>query len=151
MAINANHEIKKFKKAEDKAADKITSFAGTMKFVYLHSIWFGIWIVINLGLVGAGVAFDRFPFGLLTLIVSLEAIFLSTFVMISQNRQSAAAEVRSELDYQTDVKAEQEISIIMEALERIATKQGIDVSDLKQGLAETRKLPGVTTAKEDRS
>lgn len=144
MAINANHEIEKLKKIEDKAADKITAFAGTMKFVYLHSIWFGFWIVINLGVLGAGFSFDRFPYGLLTLIVSLEAIFLSTFVMISQNRQAGAAEVRSELDYQTDVKAEKEISIIMEALERLAAKEGIDISDLHQGLSQARKLPGVT-------
>lgn len=143
MAINANKEIQKLKRAEDNAADKITSFAGTMNFVYLHSVWFGFWIVINLGLLGAGVAFDKFPFGLLTLIVSLEAIFLSTFVMISQNRQAQAAELRSELDYQTDVKAEEEINIIMETLERIAKKQGVVIDDLLERLDTARKLPGL--------
>src|SRR5262249_41992971 len=128
---------------EDKLADRITSFAGTMNFVYIHSLWFGVWIVINLGLLGAGFAFDKFPFGLLTLIVSLEAIFLSTFVMISQNRQAVAAEVRSELDYKTDVKAEKEIDIIMKTLERIAEKQGVKVNDLLTELDGVRKLPGV--------
>src|SRR5476651_885732 len=101
-----------------------------MSFVYIYSFWFGIWVLINLGLLGAGLKFDRFPFGLLTLIVSLEAIFLSTFVMISQNRQANAAEVRSELDYQTDVKAEKEIDIIMKTLQRVAAKQGVKVGDL---------------------
>ena len=144
MAINANKEIQKFKTAEDKAADKITSFAGTMSFVYIHSFWFGIWILINLGLLGAGIKFDKFPFGLLTLIVSLEAIFLSTFVMISQNRQANAAEVRSELDYQVNVKAEKEIDIVMKTLERIAKKQGVEVQDLFDKLQEVRKLPGVS-------
>ena len=143
MAINANKEIQKFKTAEDKAADKITSFAGTMSFVYIHSVWFGIWILLNLGLLGAGIKFDKFPFGLLTLIVSLEAIFLSTFVMISQNRQSAAAEIRSELDYKTDVKAEREIDIIMKTLQRVAEKQGVEVKDLLDELQEVRKLPGI--------
>ena len=144
MAINANKEIQKFKTAEDKAADKITSFAGTMSFVYIHSVWFGVWILINLGLLGAGIKFDKFPFGLLTLIVSLEAIFLSTFVMISQNRQANAAEVRSELDYQVNVKAETEIDIVMKTLERIAKKQGVEVKDLLDELKEARKLPGVS-------
>lgn len=143
MAFSANHEIQKLKKAEDKIADKITSFAGTMNFVYIHSVWFGIWVILNIGLFGSGIAFDKFPFGLLTLIVSLEAIFLSTFVMISQNRQSHAAEIRSELDYKTDVKAEREIDIIMKTLARIAKKQDVKVDDLLGELQEARKLPGV--------
>jgi uncharacterized membrane protein len=63
-------------------ADAITSFAGSMRFVYIHVVWFGVWLTLNLG----PWKFDKFPFGLLTMIVSLEAIFLSTFVMISQNR-----------------------------------------------------------------
>ncbi len=143
MALNANKEVQKFKTAEDKAADKITNFAGTMSFVYLHSFWFGLWILINLGLLGLGMEFDKFPFGLLTLIVSLEAIFLSTFVMISQNRQANAAEIRSELDYQTDVKAEKEIDIIMKTLQRVAKKQGIEVDDLLDELKDVRQLPGI--------
>jgi uncharacterized membrane protein len=147
MPLNANKEIQKFKTLEDKAADKITSFAGTMSFVYIHSVWFGVWVLINLGIFGAALKFDAFPFGLLTLIVSLEAIFLSTFVMISQNRQANAAEIRSELDYQTDVKAEQEVDIIMQTLQRVAEKQGIKVDDLVTKLAETRKLPGIDKTK----
>ncbi len=143
MPINANEEIKKFKKAEGKAADKITTFAGTMSFVYIHTVWFSIWILTNLGLLGLGLEFDKFPFGLLTLIVSLEAIFLSTFVMISQNRQANAAEIRSELDYQTNVKAEKEIDVVMKTLERVAEKQGIKIKDLLSELHEVRKLPGV--------
>lgn len=143
MALNANQEIKKFKTVEDKAADKITSFAGTMSFVYIHSAWFALWVLINLGLLGASAKFDAFPFGLLTLIVSLEAIFLSTFVMISQNRQANAAELRSELDYQTDVKAEKEIDIIMQTLQRVAEKQGVKVDDLMHKLNEARQLPGL--------
>lgn len=143
MPINANKEIEKLKKLEDRAADRITSFAGTMSFVYLHSFWFGLWVIINFGILGAGLQFDKFPFGLLTLIVSLEAIFLSTFVMISQNRQAQAAEVRSELDYQTDVKAEKEIDIIMTTLSRLAQKQGVEIKDLLSDLDKARQLPGV--------
>jgi uncharacterized membrane protein len=127
---NANEELKKLKNLGDKIADELTRFAGSMTFVYVHTLWFGLWIVVNLGALGLALAFDKYPFGLLTLIVSLEAIFLSTFVMISQNRQAKAAEVRSELDYETNVKAEQEIELIMTALSRIASKQGVDISDL---------------------
>jgi uncharacterized membrane protein len=92
--------------AQDRASDTITSFAGSMQFVYLHTVWFVLWIVVNAGLLGSAVIFDKFPFGLLTLIVSLEAIFLSTFVMISQNREAARADIRSELDFETNVRAE---------------------------------------------
>jgi uncharacterized membrane protein len=130
MPRSASEEIRKLGGLENKIADEMTRFAGSMKFVYVHTLWFAVWIIINLGVLGLGLAFDKFPFGLLTLIVSLEAIFLSTFVMISQNRQAKAAEVRSELDYETNVKAEQEIELIMTALERIASKQGVDISDL---------------------
>src|SRR3989442_9870334 len=93
-------------RAQDRAADRITSFAGSLNFVYLHSVWFGIWILINIGILGASLKFDKFPFGLLTMIVSLEAIFLSTFVMVSQNRQAARADIRSELDFETNLRSE---------------------------------------------
>ena len=74
----------------DHIADTITSFSGRMGFVYVHIVWFGLWILLNTGRVGVG-AFDPFPYGLLTMIVSLEAIFLSTVVLISQNRLARCA------------------------------------------------------------
>jgi uncharacterized membrane protein len=74
--------------------------------VYLHLVWFGIWIALNVGLAGLGWEFDKFPFGLLTMVVSLEAIFLATFVMISQNRQGARADLRSEIDFENNLRAE---------------------------------------------
>ena len=93
-------------RAQDRAADRVTAFAGSLNFVYIHSVWFAIWIAINVGLLGAALKFDEFPFGLLTMIVSLEAIFLATFVMVSQNRQAARADIRSQLDFETNVRAE---------------------------------------------
>src|SRR5205823_8923968 len=83
-----------------------TDFAGSLNFVYIHSAWFGVWILLNVGLIGGALTFDKFPFGLLTMIVSLEAIFLSTFVMVSQNRQAARADIRSELDFETNLRSE---------------------------------------------
>jgi uncharacterized membrane protein len=78
------HEQERADAAQNRVADRITAFSGSMLFVYLHIIWFGCWI-------GFGV--EDYPFGLLTMIVSLEAIFLSTFVMISQNRADAKRQV----------------------------------------------------------
>ena len=79
-------------KAQNRIADKITAFSGSMAFVYLHVIWFGCWI-------GFGV--EKYPFGLLTMIVSLEAIFLSTFVMISQNRADAKRQALADQQWRT--------------------------------------------------
>jgi uncharacterized membrane protein len=78
--------------AQNRVADRITSFSGSMAFVYIHIVWFGCWI-------GFGV--ESYPFGLLTMIVSLEAIFLSTFVMISQNRAEAKREVVADEQWRT--------------------------------------------------
>jgi uncharacterized membrane protein len=104
--VNENQIVRALKDTEDQVADRITAFAGSMRFVYLHSAWFLVWIAANVGALGASLVFDGFPFGLLTMIVSLEAIFLSTFVMISQNRQSARADVRAQLDFETNLRSE---------------------------------------------
>ena len=109
------------RKNQDRLADAITRFAGSMSFVYLHVGWFAGWILLNVGLLGSALVFDEFPFGLLTMIVSLEAIFLSTFVMISQNREAARADVRAELDFETNLEAE----ILVRA---IAKHVGVDMS-----------------------
>jgi uncharacterized membrane protein len=98
--------VNSLKRAQDRAADQITTFAGSLNFVYIHAVWFGIWVLLNVGAISASLVFDKFPFGLLTMIVSLEAIFLSTFVMVSQNRQSARADIRSQLDFETNLRAE---------------------------------------------
>ena len=100
-----NKVVRSLEKSQDRAADAVTSFAGSLKFVYLHGVWFAIWIALNVGLMGAALKFDTFPFGLLTMIVSLEAIFLSTFVMVSQNRQEARSEVRAAIDFENNVRS----------------------------------------------
>jgi uncharacterized membrane protein len=97
---NENEVLDRLRSDQDKVTDQITSFAGSMRFVYLHAAWFGLWIAINAGLFGAALVFDKFPYGLLTMIVSLEAIFLSTFVMISQNRADARRQVFADQQYE---------------------------------------------------
>jgi len=109
---------------QDHFADKMTSFSGSMLFFYLHAVWFGLWIAVNLHLFGLP-AFDPFPFGLLTMIVSLEAIFLSTFVLISQNRQAAVADQRADLDLQINLLAEYEITRLLVIVDAMAKKLGV--------------------------
>jgi uncharacterized membrane protein len=110
---------KRRQRLQDRVADRITAFAGSMPFVYMHIVWFAIWILLNI----AGWRFDPFPFGLLTLVVSLEAIFLSTFVMLSQNREAVRSDIRSEIDFETNVLSE----IWLEA---VAERIGIDVDEV---------------------
>jgi uncharacterized membrane protein len=107
-------------------ADAITSFSGRMAFIYLHVIWFGAWIAINQGLVPGMRRFDPFPYGLLTMVVSLEAIFLSTFVLISQNRLSDEADRRADLDLHIGLLTEHEVTRILQMLDAIQTKLGIE-------------------------
>jgi uncharacterized membrane protein len=85
------HEKERAESAQNRVADAITTFAGSMMFVYIHILWFGIWI---------GFRVEKYPFGLLTMIVSLEAIFLSTFVMISQNRADEKRQALADNEWQ---------------------------------------------------
>lgn len=109
---------------EERLADLITDFSGRMYFIYFHAIWFAVWIVINLGWFGFK-PFDPFPFGLLTMIVSLEAIFLATFVLISQNRMGAEADRRADLDLQMNLLTEHELTRALKMLDEIQDKLGI--------------------------
>src|SRR4051812_16436422 len=111
--------------AQDRLADTITAFSGRMAFVYLHVVWFGLWIILNTGLLGIR-PFDPFPYGLLTMVVSLEAIFLSAIVLISQNRISQAVEARSELDLQIGLLTEHELTHALVMLDAIQDKLGIE-------------------------
>jgi uncharacterized membrane protein len=97
LPIQANpalveHAEQRAQSIQNRIADQITAFAGSMRFVYLHVVWFGLWI---------GLGAEKYPYGLLTMIVSLEAIFLSTFVMISQNRADAKRQVIANLEWRT--------------------------------------------------
>jgi uncharacterized membrane protein len=123
--INSRRTAANQRTGEERLADKITDFSGRMYFVYFHILWFGIWILINLGYFGIK-PFDPYPFGLLTMIVSLEAIFLATFVLISQNRLSAEADRRADLDLQIGLLAEHELTRVLKMLDEIQDKMGIE-------------------------
>ncbi len=122
----ARHARERAESIQNKVADQITTFAGSMAFVYIHIIWFAVWI-------GFGV--ESYPYGLLTMIVSLEAIFLSTFVMISQNRADAKHQAVADLQWQT-VQEED--------------KQNQELLDISRQILElTRAVHAVTTAHAD--
>jgi uncharacterized membrane protein len=132
VSRNVNIEVEENLSTLQKIADWIAWFSGSMPFLLINLIWFGAWIIVNTFHLGIP-AFDPYPFGLLTMIVSLEAIFLSCFVLISQNRQAEKDHVRSDVEYEVNIKAELEVAhlhektdrIYTEMLERFATMEGL--------------------------
>jgi uncharacterized membrane protein len=113
----------------ERFSDTIARVAGTPWFAWLHVAWFTAWIVWNAGLVPGWRSIDPFPFSFLTLVVSLEAIFLSIFVLISQNNLTRQSERRAHLDLQINLLAEQESTRTVALLERIAEQLGVPVLD----------------------
>ena len=110
----------------DRIADAITHFCGSMAFVYVHVAWFGGWMLWHfLPGVPQAIRFDPYPFQFLTFVVSLEAIFLSTFILISQNRQNRMSELRNHLDLQINLLSEQENSKVLAMLEALLRFHGL--------------------------
>jgi len=130
---------------QDRIADAVTGFTGSIPFVYLHIAVFGFWIVANLGWVPGIRPWDE-TFVVLAMIASVEAIFLSTFVLITQNRMAAAADKRADLDLQISLLAEHEVSKLAVLTSAIANHLGVksdverDVADAKQDVAPEKVL-----------
>ncbi|HKD94736.1 MAG TPA: DUF1003 domain-containing protein [Gaiellaceae bacterium] len=118
------HERERAMRRQNRAADAITAFSGSMLFVYVHIVWFGCWI-------GFGV--EKYPYGLLTMIVSLEAIFLSTFVMISQNRADAKRQVIADAQWQM-IKEEDAQNVQLLDLSRQILSLTTEIRALSQSL-----------------
>jgi uncharacterized membrane protein len=121
----------------DRVSDFLTRVAGSATCVALHALGFTVWIVVNVGLVPGVAPFDPYPFSFLTLVVSLEAIFLAVFVLMSQNRAARLADRRAHLDLQIDLLAERELTAALHMLRALCLKQqvaldrvGTDVNDL---------------------
>src|SRR3954447_6825576 len=110
---------------QERAADAITRFTGSMSFVYLHVLIFGLWIVANLHWIPGIPAWDE-SFVVLAMVASVEAIFLSTFVLITQNRMAAAADQRADLDLQISLLAEHEITKMAAVVSDLAAKLGVE-------------------------
>lgn len=115
------------KSAQERIADAITAFTGSMTFVYIHIVIFGIWILVNIRWLPLMNPFDP-SLVILAMIASVEAIFLSTFVLISQNRMQASADRRAELDLHINLLAEHEITRIITLLTAVGEKLGVEES-----------------------
>ena len=118
VSRNVNEEVEEHLSALQRVADWIAWFSGSMPFLLLNLVWFVVWVSLNTLPLGVP-AFDPYPFGLLTMIVSLEAIFLSCFVLISQNRQAEKDHVRSDIEYEVNIKAELEVAHLHEKTDLI--------------------------------
>jgi len=118
VSRNANVEAEANLSGLQRVADWISDFSGRMPFLILNAVWFFAWIAVNTLPLGLS-PFDPYPFGLLTMIVSLEAIFLSCFVLISQNRQAEKDHVRADIEYEVNIKAELEVAHLHEKTDRL--------------------------------
>jgi len=120
---NVNEVVEDKRTVIQKSADWIAEFSGSIPFLLIHVVLFFVWIVMNVGGGVPGIPmFDPFPFGLLTMAVSLEAIILSVFVLLSQNRQVAKDRVRSDIEYDVNLKAELEIAHLHEKMDRLTAE-----------------------------
>ncbi len=106
----------------ERLADEVTAFTGRPHFVTIHVVWFVAWIVLNSGAIVAVAAFDAYPYSLLGIILAIEAILITSFLLISQNRQNTYQEQRAELDYEVNVKAYRKLGEIEAALARVSER-----------------------------
>jgi len=135
-AVGVQKNIKSILKLEKEAvqnlstaehlADKVTAFAGSTPFIILHILWFGAWLLINGGVIPGIPRFDHFPFNFLTLMVSLEAIFLTLLVLMRQNQMTKEADKRANLDLQINMLDEQETTMILRMVQKIAMHLGLE-------------------------
>lgn len=126
--------------AEERIAAVITRFTGSMRFVYVHALLYGAWIILNSGIAGEGLVWDP-SYVMLAMVASVEAIFLSTFILISQNRMAATAERRAELDLQVSLLAEHEITKLVQLVSEMAERLDVgretrsEMEELKRTVA----------------
>jgi uncharacterized membrane protein len=138
--------------AEQRLAQAITRFSGSMRFVYFHFLVYGAWILANLGWLPGVRPWDP-TFVVLAMVASVEAIFLSTFILITQNRMAAAADRRAELDVQISLLAEAEITKLVELVSEIAARMEVpfaeqqDIEEMKQLVQPEAVLDAIEEAK----
>lgn len=149
LAFRARLEERR--KLADRVADAVTRFAGSMKFVVVHAVLFSFWIVANLGWIPVP-AWDPYPFVMLAMFASVEAIFLSTFVLISQNRMAELNQRQSDLDLQINLLSEHEITRVLQILDAVAAHLGVRpdarprVDELKQDVPPEQVLASIERA-----
>src|SRR5580693_5373650 len=137
----------------ERDSDAIVKFIGSVKFLVLHVILVGVWSVVNLGLIPHVKSFNPFPFGILALFVASESVFLTICVLISQNRMARQAERRSHLDLQVGMLAEQELTMMLQMLQKLCQHSGVDVQSAAfqvQGFSKTTDVQKLASELEDK-
>ena len=141
VAIEEEAQLKRT--TADRISDVIASFVGSIHFVVMHLVWFGVWVAINLGLLWGPLKFDPYPFALLCMLVSLEGVLLSTFVLIKQNRMSQRADQRAHLDLQVNLLSEKEVTKILQLQKLICARLGIEEVTQDKEVAELSSVTAV--------
>ncbi|PYS50757.1 MAG: cyclic nucleotide-binding protein [Acidobacteria bacterium] len=145
VSRNANEEVQENLGVLQKIADWLAWFSGSMPFLLSHTVWFAVWILLNTLILPRDPetklrGFDPYPFGLLTMIVSLEAIFLACFVLISQNRQAQKDKVRADIEYDVNIKAELEVAHLHEKTDRLYEEMLARFVKLEKALAQQTQV-----------
>ena len=126
------HEELHRRSSGEKVSDFFVSLMGSMPFLVFHVVWFAAWFAVNLHAVPGVAAFDPFPFGVLTLIVSSEGVFLAIFILISQNRMARQSDKRAHLDLQVNILTEQEMTMMLRMQRRLCEHLGVEVDTVKE-------------------
>ncbi|HEY0098216.1 MAG TPA: DUF1003 domain-containing protein [Pyrinomonadaceae bacterium] len=116
----------------EKVSDFFVSIMGSMSFLVFHVVWFAVWFMVNLRAIPGVAPFDPFPFGILTLIVSSEGVFLAIFILISQNRMTRQSDKRAHLDLQVSILAEQEMTMMLRMQRQLCEHLGVEVDTVRE-------------------
>ncbi len=138
VSRNTNEEIAGELNWVQRIANFIAEYSGSMPFLALNAVFFLAWIVLNVGLIPGITPFDPFPFGLLTMAVSLEAIFLSIFVLLAQNLQAAKDHIRGDIEYQINLNAELEVGHLHEKVDRMNAEMLARLHSLEKAVTKQR-------------
>jgi uncharacterized membrane protein len=151
--MRLDKETSRQRSTAEHVADKITTFAGSTPFILFHIAWFGAWILVNLSLIPGVQPFDPLPFSFLTLVVSLEAIFLALLVLKSQNRMTKEADKRAHIELQINMLAEQEGTKILNMIQRIGKHLGLEeeIDEVMQQLSEETDVNQVAKKLDEKS
>lgn len=151
--LQVRRQVERDRSAQERIAHAVTSFTGSMRSVFLHAALFLGWIFVNSGFVPGIKPFDPFPFVMLAMAASVEAIFLTSFVLISQNRMSELSEQRAELDLQISLLSEHEITRVIQMVDTLCQHFGLqnsipELEELKQDVAPERVLEEIENVEE---
>jgi uncharacterized membrane protein len=151
--LKLEKENLKSRSTAEHIATKVTTFAGSTVFILLHAAWFGGWILLNVGIVPGIRPFDPFPFSFLTLVVSLEAIFLTLLVLMSQNRMTKEADKRANIDLQINMLDEQETTMILRMVQKITRHLGLkeEINESLKELSEETDVNRVSQSLDEKS